>query len=106
VRLIDRPAAPDPAWSAAKPSPASSAAPWRVYNIGNRTPVEVSEFLALVEEAVGRPAIRELLPMQPGEILETCADVADLEATIGFSPKTPIAEGVRRFVAWYRGYVA
>jgi UDP-glucuronate 4-epimerase len=106
VRLLDRPATPDPAWSSAKPSPATSAAPWRVYNIGNHTPVEVTEFLALVEQAVGKPAIRELVPMQPGEILETCADVADLEAAIGFSPKTPIAEGVGRFVTWYRGYVA
>jgi UDP-glucuronate 4-epimerase len=106
VRLVDRPAAQDPAWSGGTPNPATSAAPWRIYNIGNRTPVEVTELLRLVEEAVGRPAVRELLPMQPGEILETCADTADLEATIGFSPKTPLAEGVRRFVAWYRGYVA
>jgi UDP-glucuronate 4-epimerase len=106
VRLIDRPATPDPAWSPANPGPATSAAPWRIYNIGNRSPVELTEFLALIEEAVGRPAIRELLPMQPGEILETCADTSDLEAAVGFSPKTPIAEGVRRFVAWYRGYVA
>ena len=78
----------------------------RYDNIGNHTPVELTEFVRLIEEAVGRPAIRELVPMQPGEILETCADVADLEAAIGFRPKTPIDEGVRRFVAWYRGYVA
>jgi UDP-glucuronate 4-epimerase len=106
VRLIDKPAAPDPAWSPEKPGPATSSAPWRVYNIGNRTPVELTQFVALIEQAVGRPALRELLPMQPGEIPETCADVADLEAAIGFRPKTPIDEGVRRFVAWYRGYVA
>jgi UDP-glucuronate 4-epimerase len=106
ARLVDHHAAPDPAWSGERPNPATSAAPWRVYNVGNRTPVEVTEFLRLVEEAVGRPAIRELLPLQPGEIIETCADVADLEAAVGFSPKTPIAEGVRRFFAWYRGYVA
>jgi UDP-glucuronate 4-epimerase len=106
VRLIDRPATPDPAWSSEKPGPATSAAPWRIYNIGNHTPVELTEFVRLIEEAVGRPAIRELVPMQPGEIPETCADVADLEAAIGFRPKTPIDEGVRRFVAWYRGYVA
>jgi UDP-glucuronate 4-epimerase len=106
VRLVDQPAAPDPAWSGETPNPATSAAPWRVYNIGNHTPVEVTELLRLVEEAVGRPAIREPLPMQPGEILETCADVAGLKAAIGFSPTTPIAEGVRRFVSWYRGYIA
>jgi UDP-glucuronate 4-epimerase len=106
VRLIDRPATPDPAWSSEKPGPATSSAPWRIYNIGNHTPVELTEFVRLIEEAVGRPAIRELVPMQPGEIPETCADVADLEAAIGFRPITPIDEGVRRFVAWYRGYVA
>lgn len=106
VRLIDRPAAPDPNWSGGEPSPATSAAPWRVYNIGNHTPVEVTEVVALIEQALGRKAEREFLPIQPGEVLETCADVADLEAAVGFRPNTPIAEGVRRFVAWYRGYVA
>jgi UDP-glucuronate 4-epimerase len=104
VRLVDRPATPDMEWSSDAPNPATSSAPWRIYNIGNRTPVEVNEFVRLIEEAVGRPAVRELLPMQPGEIPETCADVTDLEAAIGFSPKTPIAEGVRRFVDWYKGY--
>src|SRR6476659_1528070 len=103
VRLIDRPAAPDPAWSGEAPNPATSSAPWRLYNVGNHTPVEVTEVVHLIEEAVGRPAVRELAPMQPGDILATCADVADLEAAVGFSPKTPIAEGVSRFVAWYRG---
>ena len=106
VRLIDHPATPDPAWSGERPNPATSSAPWRLYNVGNHTPIEVIEFVRLIEEAVGRPAIRELLPMQPGDILDTCADVADLEAAVGFSPKIPVAEGVRRFVAWYRGYVA
>ena len=106
VRLIERPAAPDPAWNAAAPNPATSFAPWRVYNIGNHTPVEVTEVVRLLEEALGRRASRELLPMQPGDVPETCADVADLEAAVGFRPNTPIEEGVRRFVAWYRGYVA
>ena len=106
VRLIDRPAAPDPAWSGEAPNPATSSAPWRVYNIGNHTPVEVTEVVALIEQALGQKAERELLPMQPGDVAETCADVADLEAAVGFRPSTPIAEGVRRFVDWYRGYVA
>ena len=106
VRLIDRPAAPDPGWSAAAPTPATSFAPWRVYNIGNRTPVEVNELVRMIEQATGRAAERELLPPEPGDMLETCADVADLEAAIGFRPKVPLAEGLRRFVAWYRGYVA
>jgi UDP-glucuronate 4-epimerase len=104
VRLVDHPAAPDPAWSGASPNPATSAAPWRVYNIGNRSPVELGEFVRLIEAATGRSAVRELLPMQPGEIIETCADTAELEAAIGFKPATPIAEGVTRFVDWYRGY--
>ncbi len=104
VRLVDRPAEPDPAWSGAKPNPATSSAPWRVYNIGNHAPVEVTEFVRLIEQALGREAKRELLPMQPGDVMETCADVADLEAAVGFRPNTPIAEGVQRFVDWYREY--
>ena len=104
VRLVDRPAEPDPEWSGAKPNPATSNAPWRVYNIGNHTPVEVTEVVRLLEQALGREAKRELLPMQPGDVPETCADVADLEAAVGFRPNTPIAEGVRRFVDWYRDY--
>ncbi|MEA2870690.1 MAG: UDP-glucuronate 4-epimerase [Hyphomicrobiales bacterium] len=106
VRLIDRPATPDPAWSGAAPNPATSFAPWRVYNIGNHTPVEVTDVVRLIEEQTGKKAIRELVPMQPGDVPETCADVADLEAAAGFRPDTPIAEGVRRFVDWYRGYIA
>ena len=88
VRLIDRPAAPDPAWSAAAPNPATSFAPWRVYNIGNHTPVEVNELVRLIEQATGRTALREFLPTQPGDMPETCADVSDLEAAVGFRPAT------------------
>ena len=106
VRLIGHIPTPDPAWNGAAPNPATSFAPWRVYNIGNRTPVEVTEVVRLIEEALGRKATRELLPMQPGDVPETCADVTDLEAAVGFRPATPIAEGVRRFIDWYRGYVA
>ncbi|MEJ0075844.1 MAG: NAD-dependent epimerase [Alphaproteobacteria bacterium] len=106
VRLIDRPAAPDPDWSAAAPNPAMSFAPWRVYNIGNSMPVAVNELVRLIEQATGRVAVREVLPGQPGDMLETCADVADLEAAVGYRPATPLADGVGRFVDWYRGYVA
>ena len=106
VRLIDRPAAGDPAWSGAAPDPSSSSAPWRVYNIGNHAAVEVTDVVRLIEDALGKKATRELLPMQPGDVPETCADVADLEAAVGFSPKTPIAEGVRRFVDWFRAYAS
>jgi UDP-glucuronate 4-epimerase len=106
VRLVGHIPTPDPAWNGAAPNPATSFAPWRVYNIGNHTPVEVPEVVRLIEEALGRKAARELLPMQPGDVPETCADVSDLEAAVGFRPATPIAEGVRRFVDWYRAYVA
>jgi UDP-glucuronate 4-epimerase len=106
ARLVTRPAAPDPAWSGDAPDPATSRAPWRVYNIGNSQPVEVTEVVRLIEAAVGKSAVRELLPMQPGDVPATCADVADLEQAVGFRPKTPIAEGIRLFVEWYRGYAA
>ena len=88
------------------PAGRRSNAPWRIYNIGNSQPVEVTEVVRLIEEAVGKSAVRELLPMQPGDVPETFADVADLERSVGFRPKTPIAEGVRRFVEWFRGYRA
>ena len=104
VRLLPRPAAPNPAWSGMTPDPATSRAPWHVYNIGNSRPVEVTEVVRLIEEAIGKPAVRELLPMQPGDVPETCADVADLERAVGFRPDTPIGEGVRRFVDWFLRY--
>jgi UDP-glucuronate 4-epimerase len=104
VRLIDKPPAGNPAWSGDAPDPATSRAPWRVYNIGNSRPVEVTEVVRLIEQAVGKPAIRELVPMQPGDVPETCADVGDLAAAVGFAPKTPIEEGIGRFVEWYREY--
>jgi UDP-glucuronate 4-epimerase len=102
--LADQPATPDAEWTGMKPSPASSMAPWRVHNVGNRSPTEVNYLVRLIEEVTGRSAVRNMLPMQPGEMLETYADTADLQAVIEFST-TPIEEGVRRFVDWYRGYV-
>jgi UDP-glucuronate 4-epimerase len=104
VRLIGRPPAGDPAWSGAAPDPASSSAPYRVYNIGNNQPVELEEFVRALEAAIGKPAVRELAPMQPGDVVETYADVADLQAAVDFRPDTPIEEGLRRFVDWYRSY--
>ena len=104
VRLIERPPRGEPGWSGEHPDPATSAAPWRVYNIGNNRPVEVLEMVRLIEQAMGRNAVRELAPMQPGDVPETCADVSDLAAAVGFSPRTPIEEGVRRFVDWYLDY--
>ena len=104
VRLLEVPAAADPHWNGAKPNPATSFAPWRVYNIGNSSSVEVTEVVSLLEAALGREAKRELVAMQPGDVHETCADVSDLEAAIGFKPNTSIEQGVGKFVAWYRDY--
>src|SRR5262249_43543983 len=87
--------------SGVPPHPATSRAPWHVYNIGNSRPVEVTEVVRLIEEALGKPASRELLPMQPGDVAQTYADVANLERAVGFRPKTPIEEGIRRFVDWF-----
>jgi UDP-glucuronate 4-epimerase len=106
VRLIPRPPAGNSVWSGDAPDPATSRAPWHVYNIGNSQPIEVTEVVRLIEAAIGKPPIRELLPMQPGDVPETYADVADLERVVGFRPKTPIGEGVRRFVEWFHDYNA
>jgi UDP-glucuronate 4-epimerase len=104
VRLIDRPAAGDSSWSGDRPDASRSAAPWRVYNIGNNQPVNVPHVVDLLEQALGRSAPREMLPMQPGDVPATYADVDDLMRDAGFRPSTPIADGVAKFVAWYRGY--
>jgi UDP-glucuronate 4-epimerase len=104
VRLIERAPAGDAQWSGERPDPATSRAPWRVYNIGNHTPIEVPEVVRLIEEALGKQAVRELVPMQPGDVPETCADVEDLRRDVGFAPDTPIGDGVRRFVEWFRAY--
>jgi UDP-glucuronate 4-epimerase len=106
VRLLDRPATGNPSWSGDAPDPATSTAPWRVYNIGNNNPVEVLEVVRLLEESLGRKAERELLPMQPGDVPATYADVTALQEAVDFKPKTPIAEGIRRFIAWYEAYHA
>jgi UDP-glucuronate 4-epimerase len=104
VRTLDRVAAPNPEWSGATPDPATSSAPYRLYNIGNNQPVELMYFIECIEKAVGKKAIKNMLPMQPGDVEKTYADVEALAADTGFRPKTPIEEGIRRFVAWYRQY--
>lgn len=104
VRVADRIAAPDAAFDAAAPDPGTSPAPYRVYNVGNHTPVELDRFIAAIEAALGRKAIRRNLPLQPGDVPATCADVADLQRDVGFAPATPIETGIARFVAWYRDY--
>ena len=104
VRLIDRPAEGDPDWSGAAPDPSRSSAPWCVYNIGNNSPVDVPEVVKILEAAIGKKAIRELLPLQPGDVPATFADVDDLMRDVGFKPSTPIADGIAQFVAWYNQY--
>jgi UDP-glucuronate 4-epimerase len=104
VRLVDRPPTGNPVFSTSSPDPASSAAPWRLYNIGNNKPVELLEVVRLLEETIGKKAKRELVPMQPGDVPATYANVDDLMRDVGFRPSTPIAEGIARFVEWYRGY--
>ncbi|MGH8698675.1 MAG: NAD-dependent epimerase/dehydratase family protein, partial [Burkholderiales bacterium] len=102
VRVIDRPPPqPDPTVAA---NPATSPAPWRIYNIGNNRPVELMRYIQVLEEALGRKATIELAPLQAGDVVATAADIADLEREVGFTPATPIEEGIRRFVAWYRSY--
>lgn len=104
VRLVDKPPQPNPSWSGEQPDPASSSAPWRVYNIGNHKPEELLHVVSLIEKEFGRSAIRELLPMQPGDVPATYADVDDLMREVDFRPSTSIEEGIRRFAAWYRDY--
>lgn len=104
IRILDRPAPPNPDWSGAKPDPGSSAGPWRVYNIGNNSPVELMDYIAALEKALGRKAEMELLPLQPGDIPDTFADVQDLVDQFGYKPATPVESGIAEFVRWYRGY--
>jgi UDP-glucuronate 4-epimerase len=104
VRLVDRAPSGNPKFSGASPDPGSSSAPWRVYNIGNNKPVELLEVVRLLEEAIGKKAKRELLPMQPGDVPATYADVDDLMRDVNFRPTTPIAEGIAKFIEWYRSY--
>ena len=104
ARLIDRIPEKNPAWSGEAPDPATSNAPWRIYNIGNDRSVEVSRVVELLEKELGCSAIKELVPIQPGDVTETRADIADLTRDVGFRPSTTIEEGIRRFVDWYRAY--
>ncbi len=103
-RLVDKPPSGNPAYDGNSPDPASSSAPWRVYNIGNNNPVELLEVVELLEKSIGKKAIRELAPMQPGDVPATYANVDDLMRDADFRPSTPIADGIARFIDWYRAY--
>ncbi len=104
AQLVQRPASPNPGWRGDRPDPASSPAPWRIYNIGNNQSVELGHFIEVLENALGRKAQKEFLPMQPGDVHSTYADITLLRDFCGFTPKTGIEEGIPRFVEWFREY--
>ena len=101
VRTMDNTAQPNEAWSAETPDPGTSRAPYRIYNIGNQQPVELMRYIEVIEDCLGKRAEKNLLPMQPGDVPDTYADVQDLVTDVGYKPETPIEEGVRRFIDWY-----
>jgi UDP-glucuronate 4-epimerase len=106
IRASDRPAEPDPDWDPLRPDPGASDAPFRLYNIGNNAPVGLEDFVRALEDALGRPAIRELVPMQPGDVADTWASSDRLARATGYRPATDLREGVRRFADWIRAFPA
>jgi UDP-glucuronate 4-epimerase len=104
IRVLDQPAQPNPNWSGAEPDSGTSMAPWRVYNIGNNSPVELMDYIAALEKALGKKAHMDMLPLQPGDVPDTYADVTDLVEHFHYKPATPVDQGVANFVAWYRNY--
>lgn len=106
IRTLDNPAKSNPDWSGLTPDPATSKAPWRVYNIGNQNPVELLTYISTLETALGKTAVKELLPLQPGDVPDTYADVEALVKDVGYKPNTPISEGIDKFVKWYVDYFA
>ncbi len=104
IRVLDQPASSNHDWLSDTPDPGTSSAPWRIYNIGNNNPVNLLDYIAALENALGRRAIKELLPMQIGDVPDTYADVEDLVKQFSYKPKTSIEEGIRNFVSWYRNY--
>ena len=103
VRVIDNPPIGNTSWTGMHPDPATSKSPYKVYNIGNSNPVNLMEFIEAIEESLGKEAKKEFLPMQPGDVPATWADTTDLEEDLGYKPNTPVKEGVKRFVEWYKG---
>ncbi|TVM05508.1 NAD-dependent epimerase [Vreelandella aquamarina] len=104
IRVLEKPAQPNPQWSGQSPDPATSMAPWRLYNIGNQEPVVLMDYIAALEGALGINANKQLLPMQPGDVPDTYADVEDLVEQFGYQPATRVEDGVAKFVAWYRDF--
>jgi len=104
IRVLDNTAKANPEWNGINPDPGSSKAPWKVYNIGNSSPVELMDYIGAIEKALGMEAKKNFMPLQDGDVPATFADVEDLVRDVGYKPDTPVEEGVARFVAWYRGY--
>ena len=104
LRVIDHPASPNPSWQAESPDPATSRAPYRVYNIGNNRPVKLLRYIELLEQSLGRKAFLDLQPMQKGDVPATEADVSALREAVGYRPSTPVEVGIPKFVEWYRSY--
>ncbi len=104
VRVLDRVAQPDPNWDSSQPDPGSSRAPYRIYNIGGNRPIDLLRYIEVLEECLGRKVEKTMVPMQPGDVTDTFADVRELIEDVGYKPDTPIEVGVRNFVAWYRDY--
>ena len=104
IRVLDQPANSNPNWSGTSPDSATSMAPWRIYNIGNNNPVELMDYIAALEKALGKRAKMDMLPLQPGDVPDTYADVTDLVEMLEYKPSTPIDKGIANFVAWYRNY--
>jgi UDP-glucuronate 4-epimerase len=104
IGVIDKPALPNKSWDKLSPDPSTSSAPYRLFNIGNNNPVELSDFIATIERATGIEATKNFLPMQPGDVLATYADIDDLNDYTGFKPTTSLDEGIQSFVNWYKNY--
>jgi UDP-glucuronate 4-epimerase len=104
IRVLDRPATPNPDFDPKAPDAASSTAPFRVFNIGNGNPTPLMDYIGALEEALGITAVKNMMPMQPGDVPATSADAAELRDWVGFAPDTDVREGVRRFVEWYVTY--
>jgi UDP-glucuronate 4-epimerase len=104
IAILDRPATPDPSWNSADPNACTSSAPWRIYNIGHHEPVELLDFINVLETALGKKANLNMLPMQPGDVVQTYADIERLQTEFGFHPTTSLEDGIRQFVDWYRDY--
>ena len=104
VRVMKKTPEADTSWSAVNPDPGTSQAPYRIYNIGNNRPVALLDFIQILEKEIGKPAKKKMLPMQPGDVLETYADITDIRRDVGYNPATEIQDGLKRFVGWYRDY--